>query len=56
MITVTDKILEVTKKLFQCEDISFHDARYDTVSMYLCCLKSRNREEAEIMLQDSQIN
>lgn len=51
-----ERILEVTKRLFQCEEVSFHDARYDTVAMYLCCLKSRKREEVERMLQNPQIN
>ncbi|MCY6483347.1 3'-5' exonuclease [Clostridium aestuarii] len=38
-----DYVLEKTKKIFDCEDISFHDARYDTMAMYICCLKSQNR-------------
>ncbi|MCY6369175.1 3'-5' exonuclease [Clostridium ganghwense] len=39
-----NEVLEKTKKLFKCDDVSFHDARYDTVAVYMCCLKSRNRE------------
>lgn len=39
----TDYVLKQTKKIFNCEDISFHDARYDTAAMYACCLKSQKR-------------
>lgn len=38
-----DKVLDKTKKLFECDQVSLHDARYDTVAVYMCCLKSRNR-------------
>lgn len=38
-----DYVLNKTKKIFSCDDISFHDARYDTVAMYLCCLRSTKR-------------
>lgn len=37
-------VLEKTKEIFKCEDVSFHDARYDTTAIYMCCLKSRNRK------------
>lgn len=37
-------ILDKTKTLYGCEDIDFHDARYDVMAMYMCCLKSKNRE------------
>ncbi len=43
-----EKVLQKTKYIFECEDVSFHDARYDTVAMYLCCLKSRNRNRVKI--------
>ncbi|SHK35975.1 Exonuclease [Hathewaya proteolytica DSM 3090] len=36
-------ILEKTKILFGCEEVSFHDARYDVMAMYMCCLKSKKR-------------
>ncbi|MFX0549962.1 exonuclease domain-containing protein [Hathewaya histolytica] len=39
-----DLILDRTKMLFGCEDIGFHDARYDVMAMYMSCLKSKNRE------------
>jgi DNA polymerase III epsilon subunit-like protein len=50
------RILEVTKKLFECDDVSFHDARYDTTAMYLCCLKSRNRKDFEEILKNPQVS
>lgn len=38
-------IMEKAKVLFGCEDIDFHDARYDVMAMYMCCLKSKNRNK-----------
>lgn len=36
-------ILKKTKALFNAEQVSFHDARFDTTAMYMCCLLSQNR-------------
>ncbi|MFD3156795.1 exonuclease domain-containing protein [Haloimpatiens sp. FM7330] len=40
------EVLDKTRELFKCDKVTFHDARYDTVAMYMCCLKSRNRKVA----------
>lgn len=40
-----DNILKKTKLIFGCEDISFHDARYDVMAMYMCCLRSKGRNK-----------
>ena len=47
-----ENILTATKKLYQCEEVSYHDARYDTTAMYICCLLSRNRDEVYELLED----
>ncbi|WP_461206286.1 3'-5' exonuclease [Clostridium sp. DL1XJH146] len=39
-----EDILEKTKVIFNTDNISYHDARYDTMAMYLCCLVSQNRK------------
>ncbi len=39
-----EDILEKTKVIFGADNISYHDARYDTMAMYLCCLVSQNRK------------
>ncbi|GAA0180815.1 3'-5' exonuclease [Clostridium sediminicola] len=38
-----DDILRRTKILFNADKVSFHDARFDTAAMYMCCLLSQNR-------------
>jgi DNA polymerase III epsilon subunit-like protein len=39
----SNDILKTTKKLFHTNEVSFHDARFDTTAMYMCCLLSQNR-------------
>lgn len=51
-----NKILEKAKLLFGCSEISFHDARYDTVAMYMCCLKSKNRTQIDTIFTDEPLD
>jgi DNA polymerase III epsilon subunit-like protein len=52
----TEEVLDKTKHIFKCEDVGFHDARYDTVAMYICCLKSRNRNKVKVKWDNSYIS
>lgn len=47
-----ENIMNATKKLYNCEEVSYHDARYDTTAMYVCCLISRERFEVYDLLED----
>lgn len=38
-------ILATARQLFQCEDIGFHDARYDVSAVYLICARAMSREQ-----------
>lgn len=38
-----EDILKKTKSLFNADQVSYHDARFDTTAMYMCCLLSQNR-------------
>lgn len=51
-----ETILNKTKMLFGCEDITFHDARYDVMAMYMCCLKSKGREEVRSPYWDEPLH
>lgn len=52
-----ESILAATKKLFKCDNVSYHDARYDTTAMYICCLMSRGREEVfDLLEEDEQLS
>lgn len=37
-------IIDKTIEIFGAENVSFHDARYDVVTTYLCCMKAVDRE------------
>ena len=47
-----ENIMNATKKLYNCGEVSYHDARYDTTAMYVCCLISRERFEVYDLLED----
>lgn len=49
------EVLDKTKYIFKCEDVGFHDARYDTIAMYICCLKSRNRDKVKVKWDNSYL-
>ena len=51
-----NQILKIANILFGCDDISFHDARYDTAAMYMCCLKSKGRTKVETVFGDECID
>lgn len=38
-----EDVLKQTKKIFDSKRISFHDARFDIVTTYLCCLKAQEQ-------------
>lgn len=39
------EVLDNAKRLFECEDISFHDARFDVSAVYLICSKAMTKEQ-----------
>jgi len=34
---IQNTIVELCQEIYQCKEISFHDARYDVVSLYKIC-------------------
>lgn len=37
------RIIKTTNELFDCKEIGYHDARFDTVATYLCLMEALNR-------------
>ena len=46
-----DMLLKATEELFGCQDIGYHDARYDTVALYVCCLMSKKRADVSNLIK-----
>lgn len=49
-----ENIMNATNRLFDCSEVSYHDARYDTTAMYVCCLLSRGRDEVFDLMEDDE--
>ena len=49
-----ENIMVATNRLFECNEVSYHDARYDTTAMYIVCLLSRGRDEVFDLMEDDE--